>query len=213
MCRTIVVGKEKELVDCFLILISYFIRCSQVHLRKQNEEIIFEFGDSSLHFTSEEGQSFVSTNPVDTTTLQVIELEFPPIGNQPLDEQQSLCRSLFASYCDRYCSDFVLMGLKPSYDLVPLIAQDLKAWVNHPPLRPELALGHTACIVIDTDNNLCEIYTYDPQNEIPIDWKGGSVEGIWCYKMSSIPAIDSMLNTLDSLWSSHSFPPEAVRMS
>lgn len=148
MTRVIVTGRNKETVKALLTVFSYFIRCSDCMFTPKEIEEIFNF--NSDNFTNGIGISTSNTLTSSTSTrLQIIDI---PLSQLPkarvMGPPFSVVRSLFASYCESYAKDFVLMGTASCN--IDEIIDDLHSWLHQPLFHGEtISSGH--CILIDSD--------------------------------------------------------------
>lgn len=165
LTRTIILGKNKELVQKLLLVISYFIRCSEAFVIDQ--EVPENFSNFEVNTKSDIPKTEVSpertTGNGNTHRLQMIPVTFTDTKRaSTLPTEQlaaeygfqkhfSLPRSLMASICSKHCSDFALMG---AYDLdFDSLLDDMQHWIEYPLLRdnPEGKLKQACCLVVDTD--------------------------------------------------------------
>ncbi|KAF9434182.1 Folliculin-interacting protein 1, partial [Entomortierella beljakovae] len=88
---------------------------------------------------------------------------------------KSYGRSLMAPYCDRYMSDFALMGV-PKFDFQDFMETDMKDTIRHFEIQEKISVA--VCIVADTNTMKCNVFYARPPPPLPAildtsDMRGG----------------------------------------
>ncbi|KAG0363464.1 Folliculin-interacting protein 1 [Gamsiella multidivaricata] len=88
---------------------------------------------------------------------------------------KSYGRSLMAPYCDRYMSDFALMGV-PKFDFQHFMETDMRDTMRHFEIQERVS--STVCIVADTNTMKCNVFCAKPPPPLPkvldtVDMRGG----------------------------------------
>ncbi|KAF9160237.1 Folliculin-interacting protein 1 [Mortierella sp. AD010] len=77
---------------------------------------------------------------------------------------KSYGRSLMAPYCDRYMSDFALMGV-PKFDFQHFMETDMRDTLRHFEIQERIATS--VCIVADTNTMKCNVFCAKPPPPLP----------------------------------------------
>ncbi|KAF9354903.1 Folliculin-interacting protein 1 [Mortierella sp. AD094] len=77
---------------------------------------------------------------------------------------KSYGRSLMAPYCDRYMSDFALMGV-PKFDFQHFMETDMRDTLRHFEIQERIATA--VCIVADTNTMKCNVFCAKPPPPLP----------------------------------------------
>jgi hypothetical protein len=141
--RTIVVGKNKVVVEKIIAFLSYFLRTS--FFRQQKLDTVRKF-DTEL---TEEQLKFIRT-----TTLEILDFESDTVALQNVyNEITYKFPHVIGGLCPKYNSYFCLMGLG-STNFLKYLMMDMEYWLQHQFLRHLLPLegkNEVGCFVIDTD--------------------------------------------------------------
>lgn len=164
LCRLLVIGKNREVVESFLYILSYFVRCSDLQLNSwdQNlslfkkpesfdENAVGDHGSLSLEETSD--LSKTTDNEFNSMRLQLIELD--PFDSETLSTQTfSFASSLYGVYSENYCNYYSIMGIPPNEDFFSYLISDLTSLVTNGFdhwSQNKFELKESTCLLIDTD--------------------------------------------------------------
>ncbi|KAG0000259.1 Folliculin-interacting protein 1 [Entomortierella chlamydospora] len=87
---------------------------------------------------------------------------------------KSYGRSLMAPYCDRYMSDFALMGV-PKFDFQHFMETDMRDTLRHFEIQERIAMS--VCIVADTNTMKCNVFCAKPPPPLPPVLETGDLRG------------------------------------
>ncbi|KAI8604231.1 folliculin-interacting protein middle domain-containing protein, partial [Dissophora ornata] len=108
---------------------------------------------------------------------------FPPFPSAGTEDKilpadvlfcKSYGRSLMAPYCDRYMSDFALMGV-PKFDFQHFMETDMRDTMRHFEIQERVA--STVCIVADTNTMKCNVFCAKPPPPLPAGLDASDLRG------------------------------------
>ncbi|KAF9905675.1 Folliculin-interacting protein 1, partial [Lobosporangium transversale] len=141
----------------------------------------------STHDPSCSAQDVLTNVPLPASRIVCSFPPFPstsmasPTNGAPVEEKlipadvlfcKSYGRSLMAPYCDRYMSDFALMGV-PKFDFQHFMETDMRDTMRHFEIQERIA--STVCIVADTNTMKCNIFCAKPLPQLPTVFNAGDL--------------------------------------
>ena len=242
MTRVIVYGENRNIIHSLLFILSYFIRSSATitksfaNKQSKNPENSFEeyphafslfnklsrfngFEDLDLNYIIDH----MYLSPLDPSSKLAK-------SSTILNPYCNVDRSLFASFCKSYSSDFLLMGISSSQysysSLIDNIQFDLQFQCkffptsdlfNHPS-NCDYNLSSSSCILLNVDSNNCNVYHYQPpsihsspfaplySNQIP----SNTHRNVFIRSLQPSPLIIELINIVKEMWKADVHPDSCI---